>query len=63
MFVLHSHETYLGLAHDAQWSLEEYKAWLYQTLCEQLLSDETRSGASAGSVTQDLTFHYSLSDQ
>ena len=62
MFVLHSHETYLGLVHDAQWSLEEYKAWLYETLCEQLLSDETRSGARAGAVTQDLTFHSSLSD-
>ena len=60
MFVLLSHETYLGLVHDAQWPLEEYKAWLYETLCEQLLRGETRSGASAGAVTRDLTFHSSL---
>lgn len=63
MFALHSHETYLGLVHDAQWPLEEYKAWLYETLCEQLLAGETRSGPSAVSVTQDLTFHSSLSIQ
>ncbi len=36
-YLLHSHETYLGLVISAGWTMEEYKAWLYLTLCEQLL--------------------------
>jgi AcrR family transcriptional regulator len=37
LFVLDSHETFLGFTRDAGWSLAEYKAWLADTLCEQLL--------------------------
>lgn len=37
--VVHSHETFLGLTRDSNWPLEEYKAWLYITLCQQLLID------------------------
>jgi TetR/AcrR family transcriptional regulator of autoinduction and epiphytic fitness len=35
--VIHSHEAFLGLTAAAGWSVEEYKAWSYETLCDQLL--------------------------
>src|SRR5919106_1744765 len=60
MFVIHSHETYLGLTRDSNWSLVEYKAWLYATLCDQLLSREALS-REARSATRDLSFHHLLS--
>jgi hypothetical protein len=37
-YLLHSHETYLGLVIGTGWTMEEYKAWLNLTLCEQLLN-------------------------
>jgi TetR/AcrR family transcriptional regulator of autoinduction and epiphytic fitness len=53
MFVVISHETYLGLTHDAGWSLPEYKAWLFQTISQQLLAVPIwRDDA-----TRDLSFH------
>jgi AcrR family transcriptional regulator len=61
LFVLHSHETYLGLTRDSNWSLVEYKAWLYATLCDQLLSRAALSDAGAGSATRELSFHHLLS--
>ncbi len=35
--VIHSHEAFLGLTAAAGWSVEEYKVWSYETLCDQLL--------------------------
>lgn len=37
--VIHSHEAFLGLTLVGGWSVEEYKAWSYLTLCDQLLAD------------------------
>ena len=37
LFVLDSHETFLGFTRGAGWSLEEFKTWLFETLCSQLL--------------------------
>lgn len=42
VFVVFSHETYLGLTGTCGWSLEDYKAWLYTTLCDQLLPTPSR---------------------
>ena len=38
MVILNSHETFLGLTVGAGWTVEQYKAWLYLTMCEQLLA-------------------------
>jgi AcrR family transcriptional regulator len=38
LFVINSHETFLTLTHGCGWSVVDFKAWLYQTLCQQLLS-------------------------
>lgn len=57
LFAVNSHETFLHLTRDAGWALKEFKAWLYETLCEQLLA-VPRSPIQA---TEDLSFHDSLS--
>jgi TetR/AcrR family transcriptional regulator of autoinduction and epiphytic fitness len=36
VFALFSHETYLALTRDASWPIEQYKAWLWNTLRTQL---------------------------
>lgn len=36
VYALFSHETFLALTSDAQWPIEDYKAWLYSTLRGQL---------------------------
>lgn len=38
MFVLNGHSTFRILAIEAGWTLPTYKAWLYQTLVQQLLA-------------------------
>ena len=53
LFVLHSHETFLGLTRDCDWPIDRYKAWLYRTLCHQLLADPGDGDAA----TEDLSFH------
>ena len=52
LFVLDSHEVFIGLTRDARWTVTEFKAWLYQALCEQLLA-RPRSPRGA---TADLSF-------
>jgi AcrR family transcriptional regulator len=42
LFVLDSHETFLGLTRGAGWSLDEFKPWLHETLCWQLLESPAR---------------------
>lgn len=39
MFTVHSHATYRILVLECGWTLPEYKAWQYHTLCDQLLSE------------------------
>jgi AcrR family transcriptional regulator len=46
MFVVNSHEVFLGLTRDSGWSVTEFKRWLYDTLTQQLL-DPTRLGSPA----------------
>jgi len=46
VFALFSHETYLALTGDANWPIEEYKAWLWTTLRTQL-SDASESTPDA----------------
>ena len=53
-FVLDSHETFLGLT-TSGWSLEEFKAWLYRTVCEQLLTKKSERGGSPN-PTRELSF-------
>lgn len=58
MYVLNSHETFLGLTRDSGWPLEEFKAWLYMTLCHQLLPDDLHTAPHAAQMTEDLSFHH-----
>ena len=44
MSVVHSHEAFLSLVEASGWSVEKYKAWQYETLCDQLL------GSSSGNA-------------
>jgi TetR/AcrR family transcriptional regulator, regulator of autoinduction and epiphytic fitness len=37
--VIHSHEAFLSLTVGGGWSVGEYKAWTYLTLCDQLLAN------------------------
>lgn len=60
LFVVDSHETYLGLTRDSDWPLEEYKAWLYTTLCQQLLADRGGTDAETAAATQDLSYHHMI---
>jgi AcrR family transcriptional regulator len=55
MFAVHSHATYRILVLECGWTLPEYKAWQYQTLCDQLLPEGTRA-ASDPDPTAGLTF-------
>jgi TetR/AcrR family transcriptional regulator, regulator of autoinduction and epiphytic fitness len=53
-YVLHSHETYLGLVVAAGWTMTKYKGWLYHTLCHQLLTP--RPAAAIASAARDMSF-------
>lgn len=55
-FVLHSDETFLGFTRGCAWSTEDYKAWLYQTLCQQLLRDDPDVAMKYLSPTRGLSF-------
>ncbi|WP_020525007.1 TetR/AcrR family transcriptional regulator [Catelliglobosispora koreensis] len=54
MFVINSHETFLGLTRDAGWTVPEFKAWLYETLSSQLFPPH---GKVPPNATKDLSFH------
>ncbi|MBJ7600202.1 MAG: hypothetical protein DLM67_09915 [Candidatus Nephthysia bennettiae] len=56
--VLFSHETFLGLTTGCGWTTEEYKAWLFETLCAQLLAD--RSHAEQVGAADGLSFQAAL---
>jgi AcrR family transcriptional regulator len=56
--VLFSHETFLGLTTECGWTTEEYKAWLFETLCGQLLADP--SDAKRVRAAQGLSYQAEL---
>lgn len=49
LVVVNSHETFLGLTQGCGWTVPEFKAWLYRTLCGQLLSDPAPVASRVGS--------------
>jgi AcrR family transcriptional regulator len=53
LFVLDSHETFLGLTRDAAWTVPAFKAWLFVTLRQQLLKPRKLNPAA----TRDLSYH------
>jgi AcrR family transcriptional regulator len=55
MFVVNSHEVFLGLTRDSGWSVTDFKRWLCNALTQQLL-DPTLLGSPA-SATAGLSFH------
>jgi AcrR family transcriptional regulator len=58
LFVLQSPETLAGFTGACGWSVEEYKAWLYRTFCEQLLVrlPEERTEAQEIDPLADLSY-------
>lgn len=58
VFVLQRPETLRLLTVECGWSLERYKAWLYETLCQQLLVDGVDGGDDV--ATAGLTFASSI---
>jgi len=57
VFVLQRPETLRVLTVECGWSTERYKAWIYETLCQQLLVDGARGDADAdAAATAGLTF-------
>jgi AcrR family transcriptional regulator len=58
MVVLNSHETFLGLTVGAGWTVEQYKAWLYLTMCEQLLAPAPPADLVAAAA--GLSYHAEL---
>jgi TetR/AcrR family transcriptional regulator of autoinduction and epiphytic fitness len=53
LFVLDSHETFLGLTAQAGWTTQEYKAWLFTTLSQQLLEPGTDDGEATKGLSYD----------
>jgi len=56
VFPLQRPETLRVLTVECGWSIERYKAWLYETLCQQLLVDGTGREDDADAATAGLTF-------
>lgn len=56
VFVLQRPETLQVLTVECGWSLERYKAWLYRTLCEQILVDGTGQEGGSEAATSGLSF-------
>ena len=55
MFVINSHEVFLGLTRDSRWSVTDFKRWLYDTLTQQLLDPKLHGSPAA--ATAGLSFH------
>jgi AcrR family transcriptional regulator len=55
MFVVNSHEVFLGLTRDSSWSVTDFKRWLYDVLTQQLLDPTLLSSPAA--ATAGLSFH------
>ena len=56
VFVLQRPETLRVLTVECGWSVERYKAWLFETLCQQLLVDGPGGEGDAEAATVGLTF-------
>jgi len=52
VFLLAGHDPYRALVLDAGWAVPEYKAWLFTTLVQQLLTPQRPDLAA----TSDLSF-------
>jgi AcrR family transcriptional regulator len=47
LIALHRHQLYLACIEECGWSVETFKAWLYRTLCQQLLPESIGTVAIA----------------
>ena len=56
VFLLQRPETLHVLTVECGWSIERYKAWLYETLCQQILVDGAVREADVDGATAGLTF-------
>ncbi len=56
VFVLQGPETLRALTIECGWPVERYKAWLYETLCQQLLVDDLVGDGQADPATAGLSF-------
>jgi AcrR family transcriptional regulator len=56
VFVLQRPETLRALTTECGWSIERYKAWLYETLCHQLLVDDPAADSDADLAAAGLSF-------
>jgi TetR/AcrR family transcriptional regulator of autoinduction and epiphytic fitness len=62
LFGLHRPELFLAFTVECGWSPESFKAWIYATLCQQLLPAEVAAAAlaSGSAATKGLTFETAL---
>lgn len=56
VFVLQRPETLHAFTIECGWSIESYKAWLYETLCQQLLVDSPAGDGDPTFATAGLSF-------
>jgi AcrR family transcriptional regulator len=56
VFVLQRPETLRVLTGECGWSIERYKAWLFETLCHQLLVDDPAADSDSALATAGLGF-------
>ena len=56
VFVLQRPETLRALTIECGWPIERYKAWLYETLCHQLLVDDPAGDSDSALATAGLSF-------
>ena len=54
LFVVCSHETFLGLTQGAGWTIPECKAWLYETLRHQLINTSGPRAEATQGLSGDL---------
>jgi TetR/AcrR family transcriptional regulator of autoinduction and epiphytic fitness len=56
VFVLQRPETLHAFTIECGWSIERYKAWLYETLCQQLLVDRSGGYGDPALATAGMSF-------
>lgn len=56
VYVLQRPETLRALTTECGWSFERYKAWLYRTLCDQLLVGGPGTGSDVALATAGMSF-------
>jgi TetR/AcrR family transcriptional regulator of autoinduction and epiphytic fitness len=56
-YAVGSHESLSSFTRTCGWSIEEVKAWYYELICDQLLSDDARPGGDGATrPTEGLSF-------